>query len=512
MSEDYFYVTTPIYYVNAEPHIGHLYSTLIADSLSRYHRARGKEVFFLTGTDEHGDKVVKAAQGAGLTPEAFTDRISGLFKNTWPELDIRPSRFIRTTEEAHQKTVRKILQGLYDQGDIYHAEYEGKYCFGCERFYTEKELVEGKCPDHQVEPVQIAEANYFFRMSKYQDWLKGHIMEHPDFIQPERYRNEVLSFLKEPLEDLCLSRPKSRLTWGIPLPFDPDYVTYVWFDALVNYLTGVEYPDGPHYSRFWPKVIHIIAKDILKPHAIYWPTMLKAAGIPPYTRLMVHGYWNVKESKMSKSLGNVVRPLTLSQRYGTDAVRYFLLREMVFGLDAGFSEKALIQRINADLANDLGNLFHRALTMVQKYRAGVVPEPGMDGELDPALREGARRAKKALEDGMEAFTFHKALIGIWEFINQINKYIDETAPWGLAKAGPAERLDTVLYHILEGLRNLSILLSPLLPRTAEKMRVGLGAEDHKESWEASLAWGRLAPGTKVEKGPPLFPRLEVKEE
>ncbi|MDZ7695779.1 MAG: methionine--tRNA ligase [Deltaproteobacteria bacterium] len=374
MSEKY-YITTPIYYVNAEPHIGHAYTTIVADALSRFHRLCGMDTLFLTGTDEHGDKIADAAEACGESPKAYVDRVSGMFRDLWPRLEISHSRFIRTTDPAHQETVRYILDRVNERGDIYFSEYEGLYCFGCERFYTERELVDGKCPDHQKAPEVIKEANYFFRMSKYQKWLIDHIRTHPGFIRPERYKNEVLSFLSEPLEDLCISRPKSRLTWGITLPFDENFVTYVWFDALINYVSALGYPKGEDFQTYWPAAQHMIAKDILKPHGIYWPCMLKSAGIDPYRHLNVHGYWNVDEGKMSKSVGNVVRPLDLVDIYGLDGFRYFLLRDMVFGLDSEFSEQALISRINSDLANDLGNSVSRSLTMIHKYFEGEVPDP-----------------------------------------------------------------------------------------------------------------------------------------
>jgi methionyl-tRNA synthetase len=508
-----FYITTPIYYVNARPHLGHAYTTIAADVIRRFHSMSSDRTFFLTGTDEHGDKIVRAARKENRTPRQYVDHISGLFRNLWPELNISNDQFIRTTDPDHMAVVEMILQRIYDAGDIYFSEYEGLYCFGCERFYTERELVDGCCPDHQKPPETIKESNYFFKMSKYQQWLIDHIKANPDFIRPERYKNEVLAFLREPLDDLCISRPKSRIKWGITLPFDNDYVTYVWFDALLNYVSALGYPDGERYKTYWPVAQHIVAKDILKPHGIYWPIMLKAAGIPVYRHLNVHGYWNVDQSKMSKSIGNVVEPLEMKNVYGLDAFRFFLMRDMVFGLDSNFNEEALVQRINADLANDLGNLFSRVLSMAHKYFDGVVPHPHADTEkeMDLGLEANARKAIDAYTESMGQFAFHKGLGAVWEFITHMNKYVDVTAPWVLAKDPSARRqLETVIYNLLEGLRVISGLIYPVMPGTAATMQkhLGLPGDDDYYKLERLISWRGLAPGVTLRKSVTLFPRID----
>jgi methionyl-tRNA synthetase len=507
MTQRTFYLTTPIYYVNAAPHLGHAYTTIVADVICRYQRLAGDRVQFLTGTDEHGDKIAQAAARAGETPEAYTERISRAFRETWQRLGISHDDFIRTTEPRHKQVVQAILQQLYDAGELYFGEYGGNYCFGCERFYTERELQDGKCPDHQTPPTFIKEQNYFFRMSRYQEWLLRYIEERPDFIRPERYRNEILAFLRSPLEDLCISRPKSRLQWGIPLPFDPNFVTYVWFDALINYVSALGGPGAEKFEALWPHAQHLIGKDILKPHGIYWPTMLKAAGLPVYQHLNVHGYWGFAGGKMSKSIGNVVEALALTDKYGNDAFRYFLLREMTFGLDASFSEEALVARLNADLANDLGNLVSRATTLLVNFANGVVPKPGPETAQESELRASLEKARGEVHRAMEEFAFQRALTAIWEFIGVVNRYVDSTAPWALAR-DPAkrERLSTVLYALAESLRCLTILLAAFLPTTAERIRQTMALGSGPMSLE-NLSWGKLAAGTRVQKAPPLFPRV-----
>jgi methionyl-tRNA synthetase len=477
---------------------------------------RRADTFFCTGTDEHGDKIVRAAKKANLTPRAYVDSISAQFRSLWPELNIGYNHFIRTTEKYHIAVVEQVLQKIYDKGDIYFSEYEGQYCFGCERFYTDRELVDGKCPDHDTEPEIIKESNYFFKMSNYQDWLIQHIKDNPDFIRPEQYKNEVLAFLREPLGDLCISRPKSRLKWGITLPFDQNFVTYVWFDALLNYVSALGYPDGDLFAEFWPHVQHVVAKDILKPHGIYWPIMLKAAEIPLYQHLNVHGYWNVEQSKMSKSLGNVVEPLELKNVYGLDAFRFFLMRDMAFGLDSSFSESALIQRINSDLANDLGNLFSRVSAMAHKYFDGVVPEtdPAVEEELQLGLEAQALSCIAEYENFMASFAFHKAITAVWEFISHLNKYIDLTAPWVLAKKkSTRKQLQVVIYNLLEGLRIISGLIYPVMPDTSATMQRHLGLDPEKPFYHLDLlrAFKSLAPGTQIRKSVSLFPRIDSKK-
>ena len=424
MSSTY-YISTPIYYVNARPHLGHAYSTIVADVLQRFYSILGEKTFFLTGTDEHGEKIIQAAEAAGYSTQEFVDSISRQFQNLWPQLNITYDAFIRTTDLQHKEAVQKFLQHIYDAGDIYFGEFGGYYCLGCERFYTEKELEDGFCPQHKTKPEFIEEQNYFFKMSKYLSWLIEYLQQHPNLIRPERYKNEVLSLLESgALEDLCISRPKTRLPWGIELPFDTNYVCYVWFDALISYISALNWPTGEYYKTFWPGE-HLIAKDILKPHAVFWPTMLKSAGLPMYKHLNVHGYWLNRDTKMSKSLNNAIDPITLIQQYGLDAFRYFLIREMNFGSDANFSEESLKHRINSDLANDLGNLFNRVLSMSTKYFKSLLPEAKEYTEPDMQLRQLTENAQYNYIQLMKNMRLSQAVEALWELIRALNKYIDK---------------------------------------------------------------------------------------
>lgn len=507
------YLTTPLYYVNAEPHLGHTYTTVIADVLKRYYQEQGWEAFLLTGTDEHGDKIAQAAKENGMEPKAYADRISAIFRSTWDACGISYDHFIRTTDPYHIEIVQKILQQIYEAGDIYFGEYGGFYCFGCERFYTEKELAGGKCPDHQREPTYIQEKNYFFRMGKYQERLLDHIRSHPNFIRPERYRAEALAFLREPLEDLCISRPASRLQWGIPLPFDREYVTYVWFDALINYVSALKFRGDDFFQALWPKANHFVAKDILKPHAVFWPTMLMAAGLPLYECLNVHGYWIMDSGKMSKSLGNVVRPLEMKNRYGMDAFRYFLLREMVFGQDATFSLDAFVTRVNADLANNLGNLVSRILAMQQRYFDGMVQPLGSSwSREDQELRNTFIRTAEDLHRHMKELYFHRALEAIWAAIDQTNRYIVQTSPFVLFKEPEKKaRVGEILHHLLESLRMAAHFLAPFLPETTMEIQSLLGVSESAVS--RGSPWGEFfSAGHKTRPPKVLFPRIEIAAE
>jgi len=503
------YITTPLYYANAEPHLGSAYTMVITDTLARYYRALGYETFYLTGTDEHGDKIAQAAADAKVPPKEFTDRVSAAFRRIWDDCDITYDHFIRTTDTHHVQFVQEILSRVNESGDIYFGKYGGLYCVGCERFLTEKELRDGKCPDHLIEPQLIEEENYFFRMGKYQDRLRRHIEDHPDFIRPDGYRKEVLAMLREPIGDLCISRPKSRLTWGIEIPFDHRYVTYVWFDALINYASGLKYQGEEFFQKFWPETQHFIGKDIVKPHGVFWPTMLMAAGLPLYKHLNVHGFWTVEGQKMSKSLGNTVAPLDVKARIGMDAFRYFLLRESVFGQDPDYRNDSLITRYNTDLANNFGNLISRVLTMQQKYFAGEVqPLSAAWAAEDTELRDKFARAERELHSYMAELQFHRALEAVWSALDHANRYVVQTAPFTLIK-DPAKqpRVGEVLHHLLEVVRTLTRLLAPFLPDTAKELRALLGLAD--DGGSLSAPWGQgFAPGHKIRPPKVLFPRIE----
>ncbi|MDD5005277.1 MAG: methionine--tRNA ligase [Candidatus Omnitrophica bacterium] len=491
-----FYVTTPLYYVNASPHIGHSYTNIAADTLARFYRNRGYEVYFLTGTDEHGQKIAKVAQEQGLDTLVFADRMVAVFKDLWQKLNISYDDFIRTTEKRHEDTVRWILDFLHKNGDIYQDEYSGWYCVPCESFWTQDQLIEKMCPDCRRSVEHISEFNYFFKLSKYQDWLIDYIKSHPDFIKPQSRYNEVLSFLEgNKLRDLCISRPKERLSWGISIPFSENHVTYVWFDALINYISAVGFSyDDKKFKKFWPADIHLMGKDILRQHAIYWPIILRALGIEPPKMIFAHGWWLTSskgdKQKMSKSKGNIVNPLDIIKEYGVDTYRYFLLREVPFGLDGTFQEEALKKRFNFDLANDLGNLVYRTLTMAEKYFSGEIPQ-NIDKSLilaNPIMKmmEGlAGRIDKA----MLSVDFSSALAEIWLLINAANKYIEETKPWQLSKGKKTKELEEFIFILIEVLKKVACEISPFMPDTASKIEGQIKKD-------------------KIKKAPPIFPRIE----
>ncbi len=507
---DTIYLTTPLYYVNAEPHLGSAYTMIITDTLARYYRGKGDETFYLTGTDEHGDKIAQAAAQAGLPPKAFTDEISARFRAAWDACGFAYDHFIRTTDSYHINYVQELLGKVYQSGDIYFDRYSGLYCFGCERFYTEKELLGGKCPDHLTEPKLIEEENYFFRMSKYQDRLLRHLEEHPDFIRPEGFKNEIAAMLRDPIGDLCISRPKTRLTWGIELPFDRNYVTYVWFDALINYTSALKYKGEDFFLKFWPQAQHFIGKDILKPHGVFWPTMLMAAGLPLYKHLNVHGFWTVEGQKMSKSLGNTISPLEMKTTIGMDAFRYFVLRESVFGQDSDFRRESLTARYNADLANNLGNLVSRVLAMQQKYFDGALqPLGSIWAPEDIELGERFAKAERELASYMSDLQFHRALESIWAAIDHANRYIVQTAPFTLIKNEENRaRVGEILHHLAEAIRIIARLIAPFMPDTARELCSSLGLRDGDAALHA--AWGKaFIPGHIVKTTKVLFPRIET---
>lgn len=505
-----FYITTPLYYVNAAPHIGHSYTQIATDAIARFRRILGEEVFFMTGTDEHGEKIEKASLESGLKPgceKKFVDGIVPNFKKLWKDLDIKYDFFIRTTDSYHQKAVMHLLDMLNKKGDIYKDEYDGWFCVPCEMFWSHNQAPDGICPDCKRKLDKMKEANYFFRLSKYQDWLIAHIEKNPCFIQPDYRRNEVLSFLKNnKLNDLCISRSKKRFKWGIELPFDKEYVTYVWVDALINYISGPGFLNNKkRFERLWPADMHIIGKDILRHHAVYWPIMLHAAGIALPRAIFAHGWWTVRGEKMSKSKRNIVDPYYVIEKYGADPYRYFLLREMPFGLDGTFSEDALIGRFNSDLANDFGNLLNRALTMVEKYFSGKVPE----GALSAEHKESTILLTKRLKQSMEKLKFNEALTSIWEFINKANKSIEITAPWKLFKEEKHDQLKSFIYELLDVLRIVIITLYAFMPDTAKKAWDQLGLRGFDKIRLSDIEnFTMLTPGMRTRKPTPLFPRIK----
>ena len=511
MSET-FYITTPIYYVNSHPHIGHAYTTIVTDVFVRYRKLFGEETYFLTGTDEHGQKIAESAQAANLKPQEFVDRMTAEFRDMWPHLHIKQDQFIRTTDAFHKSAVQAVLQKIYDQGEIYLKDYEGLYCVGCERFLDQEELTEeGNCPDHQKPPQVRQEKNYFFRMSAYQEWLIGLLEENKDLVQPARYRNELLSFLKAPLQDLCISRPKSRLEWGIDLPFDNDFVTYVWFDALLNYVTALGWPEDSRYEQFWKHCHHVIGKDILKTHGIYWPCMLKAAGFPVFKKLAVHGHWVVQGSKMSKSLGNVVNPLEMKDLIGVDGLRYFLLREMSYGEDANFTEDLVFARYNGELSNNFGNLLNRSISMSRKNFENEVPPRGEPGKQEIELYQMFEQETSQIKAWVEQFEPHRALERIAMMSSAVNKYLDENKPWKLAKEEDQnERLGTVLYTALDASAWLVCLLEPVMPEKMKAARIQLGLGESPMTLEM-LKPGLVQSGTPLPLPEPLFPRIQLKQ-
>ncbi|RKZ32084.1 methionine--tRNA ligase [bacterium] len=507
-----FYITTPIYYVNDKPHIGHSYTTVLADVLARYNRLAGKDVFFLTGTDEHGQKVAQSAEKSGITPKEHCDIYAKRFKDMWDALNLKYDKFIRTTDPEHIGVVQKALQKLFDNGDIYKDNYVGWYCVPDERFWTEKDLINGKCPECERPVTKIEEENYFFRMSKYQDWLIEYIQSNPEFIQPDFRQNEVLGFLRKPLNDLCISRPKQRLSWGVELPFDTEYVTYVWVDALINYISAVGlYFDQEKFNRWWPADIHLIGKDILTTHAVYWPILLKALGIQMPRTIFAHGWWMVDERKMGKSLGNAIDPESLVKTIGEDRLRYYLIRDMVLGQDASYSLSGLVSRLNNDLSNDLGNMLARVTNMVSAYFDCKLPQPAQQLDTETLkLHQVMDKLHKEVWENVESMKLHDALEVLNSAIRAANKYIEETQPWQLAKEGDSDMLATVLFTATQLLAKVGILLFPVIPQKSQELLTALDYQGEM-SLSACAKDTLVPPGANITKPPSLFPRLHLND-
>ncbi|HBF33635.1 TPA: methionine--tRNA ligase [Candidatus Sumerlaeota bacterium] len=504
-----FYITTPIYYVNAAPHLGHAFSTIFCDIMTRYHKMLGQDSYFLTGTDEYGQNIARVAEQTGQDTQAMVDANSAKFRNLWPQLGIQNDDFIRTTEDRHKKVVQTLLQKTFDSGDIYQAEYGGDYCVKCERFFTktETEATPGMCPIHKMPLERIMEKNYFFRLSKYQDWLREKIESDPQFLMPAQFRSEVLAFLREPLEDLCISRPIERMSWGIPLPFDKGFVTYVWYDALVNYISALGWPDGEKFKKYWPEATHLMAKDILRQHAIYWPCILKAAGIEPPKRLRIHGWWTVEGEKMSKSLGNVIVPIDEANRVGLDIFRYFIVRDMTFGSDGDYSAKSLIGRNNSELANDLGNLLCRITTMVVKYFDGKMPSAATRNDADNALLAEVDRLIADLPDYLEKATLNTLLERVNAVVVAANKYVTDQAPWSTAKKGDLERTGTILAVTSQALVAAAKFYTPVMPNKMAELLAAYGLPPATD-----FANAPVPAGTLIVAAQPLFAKMEMPAE